>query len=184
MDEDFYPFEARDFSRERFTLIYFGLGSNLYNRLMNLRDALSCLESLGHVIKTSSVYATPAWGGVEQPDYLNACAVVEASPCSPVELLAKVKAFESKLGRVKSVRWGERKIDIDILLIGDMIYSSSNPELNIPHVSLPERLFVLVPLSELLSQDWRHPINHKTLSEMIQDVKEREDWPLRVTSLL
>ncbi len=164
-------------------LIYFGLGSNLYNRLMNLRDALSCIESLGHVVKASSVYATPAWGGVEQPDYLNACAVIEAENASPVELLAKVKDFESQLGRVKSVRWGERKIDIDILLMGDMIYSSSNPELTIPHVSLPERLFVLVPLSELLSQDWRHPVNHKTLGKMIQDLKDHEEQPLRVTRL-
>ena len=163
--------------------IYFGLGSNLYNRLANLRDALTCLESLGHVIKASSVYATPPWGGVSQPDYLNACVLIESeSVLSPVELLKTIKTFESQLGRVPSVRWGERKIDIDILLIDNMIYSS--PELNIPHVSLPERLFVLVPLRELVSQDFRHPVNHKTLREMIEDVRERETQPLRVTNLL
>ena len=67
-------------------------------------------------------------------------------------------------GRVKSVRWGARKIDIDILLIDDMVYKS--PELNIPHISLPERLFVLDPLEEILPPDWRHPENHKTISEM------------------
>ena len=162
--------------------IYFGLGSNLYNRLANLRDALTCLESLGRLIKASSVYATQPWGGVSQPDYLNACALIEAdSALSPLELLKTIKTFESQLGRVPSVRWGERKIDIDILLIDDMIYSS--PELNIPHVSMPERLFVLVPLSELLSQDWTHPVNNKTLREMINALKDKETQPLRVTNL-
>ena len=162
--------------------IYFGLGSNLYDRLSNLRNALSCLESLGRVIKASSVYATPAWGGVSQPDYLNACALIESdSVLSPLELLKTIKTFESRLGRVKSVRWGERKIDIDILLVGDMIFSS--PELNIPHVSLPERLFVLVPLRELLSQNWSHPVSHKSLSEMIDVLAPRESQPLRVTNL-
>ena len=162
--------------------IYFGLGSNLYDRLKNLRDALSCIESLGHVIKASSVYATPPWGGVSQPDYLNACVLIEADDIAPVNLLAKIKTFESQLGRVKSIRWGARKIDIDILLIDDMIYSS--PELNIPHVSMPERLFVLIPLSELLSQDWTHPVNNKTLREMIDNVREHETQPLRITNLL
>ncbi|MBQ6772877.1 MAG: 2-amino-4-hydroxy-6-hydroxymethyldihydropteridine diphosphokinase [Synergistaceae bacterium] len=163
--------------------IYFGLGSNLYDRLANLRDALTCLESIGRVIKASSVYSTPAWGGVSQPDYLNACALIESdSVLSPVELLTTIKNFESKLGRVPSVRWGERKIDIDILLIDNMIYSS--PELNIPHVSLPERLFVLVPLRELLTQEWTHPVNNKTLGEMIEALAGREPQPLRVTNLL
>ena len=64
------------------------------------------------------------------------------------------------------MRWGPRKIDIDILLIDDVIYKS--PELNIPHVSLPERLFVLVPLKDILPPTWRHPGNKKTLQEMIE----------------
>ena len=84
------------------------------------------------------------------------------------------------MGRVESVRWGARKIDIDILLIDDMILHSQ--DLDIPHVRIPERLFVLVPLSQILPENWRHPENGMTVNEMIAGV-EGEEWPLRVTEL-
>ena len=145
--------------------IYLGLGSNLGNRLQNLRDALEKLKALGKIEAVSSVYESPAWGGVPQPDYLNACAKLEASDTiTPPELLRTVKTFEQELGRVPSVRWGERKIDIDILLIDNMIFHSE--ELDIPHISMSLRLFVLLPLSEIVSPDWRHPINGQGIHEM------------------
>ncbi len=154
--------------------IYFGLGSNLGDRLKNLNDAVEKLKSLGKVTKISSIHETKAWGGIEQPDFLNACVKVETENfIEPLEILRTVKNFEIELGREKSVRWGPRKIDIDILLIDDMIYKS--PELNIPHVSIPERLFVLVPLSEIISPSWKHPENNKTVHEMIKALaKDRE----------
>ena len=154
--------------------IYFGLGSNLGDRLKNLNDAVEKLKSLGKVTKISGIHETKAWGGIEQPDFLNACVKVETENfIEPLEILRTVKNFEIELGREKSVRWGPRKIDIDILLIDDMIYKS--PELNIPHVSIPERLFVLVPLSEIISPSWKHPENNKTVHEMIKALaKDRE----------
>ena len=154
--------------------IYFGLGSNLGDRLKNLNDAVEKLKSLGKVTKISGIHETKAWGGIEQPDFLNACVKVETENfIEPFEILRTVKNFEIELGREKSVRWGPRKIDIDILLIDDMIYKS--PELNIPHVSIPERLFVLVPLSEIISPSWKHPENNKTVHEMIKALaKDRE----------
>ena len=145
--------------------IYFGLGSNLGDRLKNINDAIEKLKTIGNVTAVSRIYETKPWGGVEQPDFLNACVKLEREDfIEPLELLKIIKNFENELGRVKSVRWGARKIDIDILLIDDMVYKS--PELNIPHISLPERLFVLEPLEEILPPDWRHPENHKTISEM------------------
>ncbi|MBR0095032.1 MAG: 2-amino-4-hydroxy-6-hydroxymethyldihydropteridine diphosphokinase [Synergistaceae bacterium] len=147
--------------------IYFGLGSNLGDRLRNLEDALEKLKSLGNVVKVSNVYETKPWGVEDQPDFLNACALVEAEKfIAPLEILHTVKNFEAEIGRVKSIRWGARKIDIDILLIDDIIYSS--PELTVPHVSIPERLFVLVPLGEITPTGWRHPQTHKTINEMIE----------------
>lgn len=147
--------------------IYFGLGSNLGDRLKNLNDAVEKIKSLGKITNVSGIYETKAWGGVVQPDFLNACVKVETEKfIAPLEILRAVKNFEVELGREESVRWGPRKIDIDILLIDDVIYKS--PELNIPHVSLPERLFVLVPLKDILPPTWRHPGNKKTLQEMIE----------------
>ena len=161
--------------------IYFSLGSNLGNRLQNLRAARDMLTQFGHVEKSSDVFSTAPWGGVEQPDYLNACVKIE-SPISyePVEILKAVKKFEREIGRVESVRWGARKIDIDILMMDDIVYHSQ--DLDIPHVRIPERLFVLVPLSQIVPEDWRHPENGLTVREMMGRI-EGESWPLRVTGL-
>ena len=149
--------------------MYFGLGSNLGDRLENLREAVVKLKTLGRLEKASRVYETPAWGGVPQPDYLNACVMLEReSRIEPLELLRTVKSFELELGRVESVRWGARKIDIDILLMDDDIYHSE--ELDVPHVRIPERMFVLVPLSEIVSENWRHPESGKSIDEMMNEL--------------
>lgn len=162
--------------------VYFGLGSNLGNRLQNLRDAIAKLRTLGKIEAVSSVYETLAWGGVPQPDYLNACVKVKSDMrIAPPELLRTVKDFERELGRVPSVRWGERLIDIDILLIGGMIYHSE--ELDIPHIMMPQRLFVLVPLSEIVSPEWRHPVNGKSLYEMIACISD-ESSPVKLDDSL
>ena len=150
--------------------IYFGLGSNLGDRLKNINDAIEKLKTIGNIVAVSKIYETEPWGGVEQPDFLNACVKVEREDfIEPLELLKTVKNFENELGRVKSVRWGARKIDIDILLIDGMIYKSA--ELNVPHVSLPERLFVLEPLEDILPPEWRHPENNKTILQMKQELE-------------
>ena len=162
--------------------IYFGLGSNLGNKLQNLRNSLEKLKTLGKIEAVSSVYETPAWGGVPQPDYLNACVKVEASDTiAPIELLRTVKTFEHELGRVPSVRWGERLIDIDILLIDDMIFHSE--ELDIPHIMIPQRLFVLVPLSEIVGPEWRHPVNGKGVHEMIACLSD-DSSPVKIDDSL
>ena len=162
-------------------VIYFGLGSNLGNRLQNLREALRRLEAFGHVAGKSDVFETEAWGGVPQPDYLNACVKIEShSHYDPHEILKAVKNFEREIGRVESVRWGARKIDIDILMIDDVILETE--ELTIPHMRIPERMFVLVPLSQIVPEYWRHPVDGKSIREMIRE-HDGEAWPLRVTEL-
>ncbi len=158
--------------------IYFGLGSNLGDRLQNLRNAVEKLQALGKIQAISSVYESPAWGGVPQPDYLNLCVKVNSDlRIAPPEILRRVKTFERELGRVPSVRWGERMIDIDILLIDDMIYHSE--ELDIPHISMTLRLFALLPLSELVSPNWRHPENRKSLREIIASLSD-EIMPVKL----
>ena len=158
--------------------IFFGLGSNLGDRLQNLRNALNKLSTLGKIECVSNVYQTSPWGGIPQPDYLNACVkVTPHEEFPPLQLLRIVKTFEVELGRVPSVRWGERLIDIDILLIDEMVYHS--PELDIPHAMIPARLFVLVPLKDIVSEDWRHPVNGKSIDEMIAAL-DGEDMPVLV----
>ena len=162
--------------------IYFGLGTNLGDRLKNLRDAVEKLKFFGKIIKLSSIYETEAWGGVPQPDYLNACVKVETEKIfEPPEILRIIKNFESELGREKNIRWGARKIDIDILLIDEIVYKSE--ELNIPHINLQNRLFVLVPLREILPKDWKHPENNMTVDEMIENLKG-EKYPTKTTAAL
>ena len=142
--------------------------------------ALTRLETFGNLMKASDVFETEAWGGVPQPNYLNACVKIEChSHYEPHEILSAVKNFEREIGRVESVRWGARKIDIDILMIDDVILDA--PDLVIPHMRIPERMFVLVPLSQIVPEDWRHPVNGKSIWEMMIE-HDGEAWPMRVTS--
>lgn len=94
----------------------------------------------------SSFYETAPWGVEDQPSFINVCAIGESS-LEPLELLDVIQSVEQKLGRVKTVRWGPRLIDIDILFLGSLEISSE--QLTIPHKHMLERSFVLVPLLEL-----------------------------------
>ena len=125
-----------------------GLGGNLGDAPGMIQAALRVLGARGHVrIGTvSSIYRTKPWGPVEQPDFANACALA-TTDLEPPALLAEVKAIETLLGRRDAVRWGPRAIDIDILFYEGRHVET--PDLVIPHQSLFERAFVLVPLAEI-----------------------------------
>jgi 2-amino-4-hydroxy-6-hydroxymethyldihydropteridine diphosphokinase len=131
-------------SEERRCLL--GLGSNLGNRLVNLQDALHQLEPEVRVTTVSSLYETNAVGPSGQPPYLNA--VVEGlTVLDPEALLRRVKRIEWELGRRPGPRWGPRPADIDILILEGVTLDSS--ELTIPHLSMEDRSFVLIPLAEM-----------------------------------
>ncbi len=133
---------------EGWTPIGLGLGANLGDAPAAISRALRVLEERGHVRvdKISSLYRTRPWGPVAQPDFANACAVGETD-LTPHALLDEVKAVEIALGRVTTERWGPRAIDIDILFYDGAVLESS--DLVIPHESLFERAFVLIPLAEI-----------------------------------
>jgi 2-amino-4-hydroxy-6-hydroxymethyldihydropteridine diphosphokinase len=131
------------------SLAYLGLGSNIGDRLEHLRDAVAALPARGvSVRRSSSVYETEPVGLVpDQRDFYNACLEVETE-LGPEELLDACKALEQELGRESSgVRHGPRVIDIDVLLLDDLDYASER--LVLPHPTITERRFVLVPLLEL-----------------------------------
>ena len=127
---------------------YLGLGSNLGDRAAQLAEALRRLDRHPQlqVLKASSVYETDPVGPQDQPDFLNLVAQL-AVHCTPEELLQMVQRVEQQMGRVRQRRWGQRNIDIDILLFGDQTIDT--PELQVPHPALKERQFVLVPLAEI-----------------------------------
>jgi 2-amino-4-hydroxy-6-hydroxymethyldihydropteridine diphosphokinase len=128
---------------------YLGLGSNIGDRLGHLRDAVAALPRFGvRVLASSSVYETEPVGEVlDQRDFYNACLRVDTA-LDPEELLDACKAVERELGRkAGGVRHGPRVIDVDVLLIEGMTYHSER--MGVPHASIAERRFVLVPLLEL-----------------------------------
>jgi 2-amino-4-hydroxy-6-hydroxymethyldihydropteridine diphosphokinase len=130
------------------TLAYLGIGSNLGDRLGYLQLAVDRLAAATGVRVTavSPVYETDPVGGPVQDDFLNAVVAVETD-LAPSALLAECAAAESAAARVRDVRWGPRTLDVDVLWIDG--YTSTDPDLTVPHPRLAERAFVLAPLHDL-----------------------------------
>ena len=128
---------------------YLGLGSNIGERREHLVSAAAALRDHGaEVVASSSVYETAPVGLVlDQRSFLNACLRIRTAH-APEQLLDACKAVERELGRAAGgPRHGPRVIDVDVLLLGDLEYSS--PRLTLPHAEVSSRRFVLVPLLEL-----------------------------------
>lgn len=130
-----------------------GLGANLGDAVGTLADAVDALGDIPgtRLLRASRRYRTPAWGLREQPDFINAVALVETT-LAPHDLLEALLAIEHRHGRTRAIdgsdRWGPRTLDLDILLYGDAVVDRHG--LRIPHPRLHERAFALVPLLELL----------------------------------
>ena len=127
---------------------FISLGSNMGQPLSNLQEALVMAENTEgiKVIAVSSVYLTEPVGFADQPWFYNSAAEIETT-LSPEQLLKALQNIEQKLGRVRTVHWGPRTIDLDILLYDNNRIDSE--ELTIPHPRMTERAFVVVPLSEI-----------------------------------
>lgn len=138
------------------TRAYLGIGSNLGERLAYLQLAVDELAAADGVtvVGVSPVYETAPVGGPEQPDYLNAVVAVDTT-LTAHELLRVAHAVETEAERVRSVRWGPRTLDVDVLLVGDE--RIDDPDLVVPHPRMAERAFVVVPLADL-DPAWRSRI--------------------------
>ena len=124
---------------------YIGLGSNLGDSRQILTEAVHKLASLGQV-KTSKLYQSPQMGPQDQPNYLNA-AVQLLTDLAPLALLDELQRFELESGRVRLRHWGERTLDLDLLLYGQE--QIQHERLTVPHAGVMERDFVLIPLLDL-----------------------------------
>ena len=127
-----------------------GLGGNLGDAAATVRHAFRDLDALPHtrLLRASRLYRTPAWGRTDQPDFINAVAMLETA-LAPRELLDGMLAIEQEAGRERRAeeRWGPRTLDLDLLLYGDEVIDE--PGLHVPHPRLHERVFALLPLVEI-----------------------------------
>ena len=144
---------------------YILLGSNKGRRNGFLSKAKKQIELLcGKIEKESFVYQTAAWGTVKQQDFLNQIIRIKTK-LLPNELMKSLLQIETKLGRVRTIKYGPRTIDLDILFYDDLIHHSKI--VTLPHPAIQNRKFVLVPMVEL-SPLKKHPALHKTMKTLLK----------------
>jgi 2-amino-4-hydroxy-6-hydroxymethyldihydropteridine diphosphokinase len=153
------------------TLVHLGLGTNLGDRPANLRAAIAALGAIGTIAACSQVWETAPLYVTDQPSFLNMAVALETG-LSPLDLLLRLKAMEDGLGRIASVRYGPRLIDIDILLHGDVVMESDI--LTLPHARLHERHFALSPLDEI-ADTVIHPVLRATIGELLARLPTAND---------
>lgn len=131
------------------TLAAVGLGANLGDAAATVRQAIDALGALSYTpVRVSRLYRTAAWGRIDQPDFINAVALID-TPLAAREFLESLLGIERDFGRtrIEGERWGPRTLDLDLLLHGDAVIDE--PGLRVPHPHLHQRAFVLLPLVEI-----------------------------------
>ncbi len=151
-------------------IAYIALGANMGDKEANLRQAIDLLDedNRSSVAKVSSFIATTPMGGVEQDDFLNGAVQIKTLR-TPEELLQLIGDIEDKLKRVRTIHWGPRTIDLDIIFYDDIVLNSQ--WLTIPHIEMHNRDFVLIPLEEIAPQ-MEHPLLKQNVYQMKRNLKD------------
>ena len=148
-------------------MIILALGTNIEPREQYLKDALrKIVDNNIKIILESSIYETPAWGGVADQNFLNMCIEIETA-LDAYALLDKIQKIELELGRVRKEHWGNRTIDIDIITFNDLIFNDER--LIVPHKYIHDRNFVLAPLVEMYGSI---EIAGKNIKESLEKITE------------
>ncbi len=146
--------------------VYISIGSNTKDKKKYIRASIEKLQNITHVKKCSSPYRTKPYGLLNQPDFIN-MAVEAQTGLRPGKLLQKLQEIETSLGRVRTVRWGERTIDLDIIFYDSDIIRMK--DLVIPHYDMHNRIFVLRPLLEICPE-YVHPVLKKSISVLYNEL--------------
>src|SRR3989304_9320456 len=151
-------------------IAYIGIGSNLGDKRDHCEKAVSLILKFDRhkLLAKSSLFKTQPMSYASQDWFVNGVIKIETG-LEPPELLRRLKAIESELGRAQTFRWGPRTIDLDILFFDDLEIHTE--ELHIPHPLLQNRQFVLIPLAEI-DRNFIHPVLNKTIQELLTDLKE------------
>jgi 2-amino-4-hydroxy-6-hydroxymethyldihydropteridine diphosphokinase len=161
------------------TGIYILLGTNLGDRQGNITIAKQHISRLiGPIITESAIYKTSAWGNTNQPEFYNQVIEIQTT-LSPHVALSAFLDIEQKMGRVRSEKWGERIMDIDILFWQDQVIK--NDTLQVPHPGIPVRKFTLVPLAEI-TPGFIHPQHKKTIATLLEECTD--DLPVEKLKFL
>ena len=148
-------------------MIILALGTNIEPREQYLKDALrKIVDNNIKIILESSIYETPAWGGVADQNFLNMCLEVETE-LDAYELLDTIQKIELELGRIRKEHWGNRTIDIDIIAFDDLVFNDDR--LIVPHKYIHDRNFVLAPLVEMYDSI---EIAGKNIKESLEKITE------------
>jgi 2-amino-4-hydroxy-6-hydroxymethyldihydropteridine diphosphokinase len=162
-----------ELQRDDLPTAFLSLGSNLGDRLANLKRTIEKIEESRQmkVMKTSPVYETEPVGYENQGRFLNLVVEVQTS-LEPFALLERLLSIENQMGRKREKRWGSRNIDLDILLYDNRTVDSER--LTIPHPRMHERRFVLVPLAQIAPK-LRHPRLKKNVEELLADCQDKSE---------
>lgn len=145
------------------------LGSNMGDRSEYLKEAQEKIsQRVGQITRKSKILETEAYGYTEQRDFLNMVISVETE-LEPDELLNTLLQIEVKLGRVRTIHWGPRTLDLDIIYYGDRIIDTE--KLKIPHPDLHNREFVLKPIAEICPE-FHDPLRNKTVTELLLELRK------------
>lgn len=153
------------------SVAYIGLGSNVGDRLGNIKKSIELLGSSPDVTveKTASFYETKPVGYLNQPDFINTVVKI-TTKLTPHQLLKVTKSIEEALLRKRTVKWGPRVIDLDILIFDDIVMDE--PHLRLPHPEIKNRAFVLVPLAEIAGS--LKQTDGKTIAEILAKLSDKK----------
>jgi len=148
---------------------YLILGSNIGDPISNIETAVNKIRTnVGEVVRASSIYLTEPWGKKDQAAFYNQVIEIKTD-LNALETLNKILAIEESMGRVRTKKWAERIIDIDILYYNDQVIRKK--DLTIPHPGIPDRKFVLIPLCELIP-DGIHPVLKVSNTDLLKVSKD------------